>query len=285
MRRTCIVTDPTAQFPKHKAGWQEFVKVLPISFMEENLAPRSTQQTLPSLVDESYPLESHLSSGNDQKLKAFLAELAYEYQQVLFLLPTKTLFPSFELVTQTLQQMNLPTVFDIIDSRSLGYGLGWLVQTCSIVLAKRENFNEVKRLLYHKIPHIYTLTYLPNLSNLGCSKILDPDQAFIGDFLGIRPLVLLENDQIVPYQKTRSFKNVVDSIIEYADEFNRIEYVGLHFGNSIGINERKNLQSRLQSTLAQNTIDSQVMSPYLNRILGDQSISVVLIESDRKHEI
>jgi len=284
MQKICIVTDTTAQFPKYKDGWQELVKILPINLGGDKVHQHLAEQIQSSIAD--YAPNSYFLDGEEQhKLKTFLSGLAYEYQQVFCLLPTKTLFPSFGMVTQTLDQMNLPSVFTIIDTRSLGFGLGWLIQTCADFLSRGVNPGELKRFLHHKIPRIYTLIYLPNLINLSRSNILDPDQAFIGDYLGIHPLVLLENDQIVPYQKARNFKNVVDRVLEYAHEFTRIEYVGLHFGISIGISDRKNLQNRFQIILSQNSLDTQVMSPYLNSVLGDQSICVILIESDSRHEI
>ncbi len=289
MQHTCIVTDASAQFPKRRIGVQNLVKILPLmftdnnselSFAEDNLHHPDAALSLPTEL-------SILSSDKDDesKLKHYLTGMAYEFQQVLFLLPTKTFFPSFSLITQTLQQMNLPSVFNIIDSHSLGYGLGWLIQTCAAVVGRYDNISDVKRFLHHKIPHIYTLLYLPDLSNLSRSKILDPDQAFVGGLLGIRPLILLENDQIIPYQKTRNFKNLVDSMVEYAHEFDRIEYIGLHFGRSVTLAERKTIQNRLQPILPQNPIDAQVMSPYLNHILGDQAICMILIESANKYEI
>jgi|YNPBryulayer2012_1023412.scaffolds.fasta_scaffold00011_29 fatty acid-binding protein DegV len=284
MQKICIVTDTTAQFPKFKDGWQEMVKILPISPGGETVHPHPPERSRSSVEDYA-PHPLFLGGEEQNKLKIFLSGLAYEYQQVFCLLPTKTLFPSFGMVTQTLEQINLPSVFTIIDTRSLGYGLGWLIQTCADFVCRSVNPGEIKRYLHYKIPRIYTLIYLPNLINLSRSKILDPDQAFIGDYLGIHPLVLLENDQIVPYQKARNFKNVADRVLEYAHEFTRIEYVGLHFGISIGISERKNLQNRFQILLSQNSLDTQVMSPYLNHVLGDQSICVILIESDSRHEI
>lgn len=284
MQKICIVTDTTAQFPKHKDGWQALVKILPISLVGENVHQHPTQRIRGSGADDA-PNSYFLGGEQQHKLKIFLSCLAYEYQQVFCLLPTKTLFPSFWMVTQTLEQMNLPAVFTIIDTHSLGFGLGWLIQTFADFLSKSTNPGEIKRFLHHKIPRIYTLIYLPNLINLSRSKILDSDQAFIGDYLGIHSLVSLENDQIVPYQKARNFKNAVDRLIEYAHEFTQIKYVGLHFGISIGIKERKNLQNRFQLMLSQNPLDSQVMSTYLNHVLGDQSICVILIESDSRHEI
>lgn len=284
MQKMCIVTDTTAQFPRYKDGWQALVKILPISLAGENVHQYPTQRIRGSWA-EDVPNSSFLGGEEQHKLKTFLSGLAYEYQQVYFLLPTKTLFPSFWIVTQTLEQMNLPSVFTIIDTRSLGFGVGWLIQTFADFLSRSINPSEIKRFLHHKIPQIYTLIYLPNLLNLSRSKLLDPDQAFIGNYLGIHPLLLLENDQLVPYQKARNFKNVVDRVLEYAHEFSKIEYVGLHFGISIGISERKNLQNRFQLMLSQNLLDSQVMSTYLNHVLGEQSICVILIESDSRYEI
>lgn len=284
MQKICIVTDTTAQFPKYKEGWQELVKILPISLVGEKVHQHSPERIRGSGSDYA-PNPFFLGGEELNKLKTFLSGLAYEYQQVFCLLPTKTLFPSFWMVTQTLEQMNLPSVFTIIDTRSLGFGVGWLIQTCADFLSRSTSPGEIKRFLHHKIPRIYTLIYFPNLINLSRSQILDPDQAFIGDYLGIHPLVLLENDQIVPYQKARNFKNVVDRVLEYAHEFTQIEYVGLHFGISIGISDRKTLQNRFQLVLSQNSLDSQVMSIYLNHVLGDQSICVILIESDIRHEL
>ncbi|MCX8061933.1 MAG: DegV family protein [Anaerolineales bacterium] len=286
MQQTCIVTDTAAQFPKHKSGWEEFVRILPIHFEINKTNSTSSDHPSPNKAYAS-PSEWIAQSSNqpDQiALRSFLSNLAHEFREVLFLLPTKTLFPSFTIVTQALQQMNLSTIFTVIDSRSLGYGLGWLIQACIDVLSQSDNLIAVRRFLHHKIPQIYTLVYLHDLTSLGHSQVLDPDQAFIGEFLGIRPLILLEHDQIMPYQKTRNFKHLVDSMFEYAHEFDQIEYLGLHFGTSISLSDRKSIQNRLQSILSQYPCDAQVMNPYLSQILGDQAVCMILIESDKKHE-
>lgn len=289
MQQTCIVTDPVAQFPKHKSGWEEFVRILPTHFREHPPDSTSSDQTSPSPIEASAsPSETRLDSLNQSAqnaLKAFLFNLAHEFREVLFLLPTKALFPSYSTITQTLQQMNLPTVFTVIDSRSLGFGLGWLIQACIDVLNQGEDLIAVKRFLHHKIPQIYTLVYLPELTALAHSQVLDPDQALIGEHLGIRPLILLEHDQILPYQKTRNFKHLVDSLFEYAHEFDQIEYFGLHFGSALSLSDRKSIQNRLQSLRSKNPCDVQVMSPYLNQVLGNQAVCMILIESDKKHEL
>lgn len=258
------------------------VKILPVKFTETGMSPYSSTQILPPPERSQIfaPATAH-PKKEQELLRIFLSNLAHEYRQVLFLLPTKTLFPTFSTVTEILQQSNFPAVFNLIDSHSLGYGLGWLIQSCVTVLKKSENLSEVIRFLHNKIPQVYTLIYLPSLTPLIHTHLLDPDQALIGDLLGIRPLLLLENDQVIPYLKTRSFKNLVDSMVEYAQEFRQIEYIGLHFGISIGVLERRQLQHRLQSLFARCYLDIQVMNPSLNRILGDQSICMILIEGDK----
>ncbi|GAB4475013.1 MAG: hypothetical protein Kow0088_11460 [Anaerolineales bacterium] len=286
MQSICIVTDTTAQCPSYSNGWEEFVKVLPPSLIDQNLraSPSRSAGAASESPATSPDCETHHRKEHDT-LKTILTNLASEYQQVLFLLPTKTLFPTFNVITQTLNQMNLPSVFNIIDSHSLGYGLGWLIQTCITYLKQKNNSSEFMRFLHNRIPKIYTLIYLPSLAPLSNSRILDADQALIGDILGIRPLLILENDQVVPYQKIRSYKNMLECMVEYTQEFRHIEYIGIHYGLSVGSSERKNLQNRLQSLVAHNPIDVQVMTPYMHQVLGDQSISMILVEGEIRHEI
>ncbi len=285
MQPICIVTDTSAQFPKRAGEWYELIKILPIAVNEQPANQVSVQPAAFSPDDvtaSAFSLPLGLSRENQNKIKNFLYSVAYDFQQILFILPTKTFFPSYALIAQTLEQMTLPTVFNLIDSHSFGYGLGWLTQTCAEYLRRGQNLGEVKRFLHKKITHLYTLVYFPDLTYLSRSNVLDPDQAYVGGFLGIRPLILLENDQIIPYQKTRNFKNLVDSMIEYAHEFEQIEYIGLHFGSSTVLSERKSLQNRLQTMLPRTPIDTQVMNDYLNQTLGEQSICMILIESDKK---
>lgn len=284
MPQTCIITDNSVQFSQSRFRGQEYVKILPLipdhfGYIENHSNNSDdAQNESTALADSCSPSLSPSTQTDD--LVQTIYSLSRDFNNLLFILPTPTFSPAIAIISALLDQLSISSKVEIIDTQTISQGVGWLVQTSASAIVYGESISEIKRYLINKIPHIYTLIYFHNLLNLKALGLLDPDQALVGNLLGIHPLVLLEKNQILPYQKVRTTKSIADLILNYAHEFEHIQFLGLIFGSDVGISEKKNVTTRIRSTFPKIKSEFQMMNKALDNILGTQSISLLLVEKD-----
>lgn len=275
MPQTCIITDNSAQFPQAKCTGRDYIFVLPMPFNSETILP-SRQFSITDGNENSTSNEILLPHEISQSI----LNHSRNFQNLIFLLSSHSLVPTKQYMEKIINSMPIPASVDIIDSQTTGFGLGWLVQICADQIAGGMDIHDLKRFIYNQINKIYTLFYFQNLSSLKTLGVLEEDQAFIGDLLGIRPLVLLEKGNILPYQKVRTTKHFIDAILDYAHEFEHIHFIGFHFGSMISTTEKKSIIGRVRSAFPKATIDSQPFNKSLNSILGSQTLSAIFIEKN-----
>ncbi len=284
MPQTCIITDNSVQFPQSRFKGQEYVKILPLIPDTFGYVENQTDN-LDQVQSEKADLANSASATQFPSIKPSdliqtIFSLSRDFQNLLFILPTPTFSPAISTITTLLNQLSISANVEIIDTQTISLGVGWLVQTCASAIVYGESISKIKHYLINKIPHIYTLIYFHNLLNLKALDLLDPDQALVGNLLGIHPLVLLEKGQIIPYQKVRTAKSIGDLILNYAHEFEHIQFLGLIFGSDVGVTDKKNLSTRIRSTFPKIKTEFQMMNKSLDNILGTQSISLLLVEKD-----
>lgn len=284
MPQTCIITDNSVQFSQSRFKGQEYVKILPLiqdhfGYIENHSNNSDDTQNESSALAYSYSSSPSPSTQMDDLVQTIYS-LSRDFNNLLFILPTPTFSPAIAIITALLDQLSISSKVEIIDTQTISLGVGWLVQTSASAIVYGESISEIKHYLINKIPHIYTLIYFHNLLNLKALGLLDPDQALVGNLLGIHPLILLEKNQILPYQKVRTTKSIADLILNYAHEFEHIQFLGLIFGSDVGISEKKNVTTRIRSTFPKIKSEFQMMNKPLDNILGTQSISLLLVEKD-----
>ncbi len=285
MPQTCIITDNSVQFPQNRFKGQEYVKILPLIPKNFGYIARQgkhsstkTPTTADVTVAEFAPPSSTLPQSH--KLIPAILSLSRKFHNLLFILPAPNFSPSISIITALLEQVSISANVEIVNSQTISLGVGWLIQTCAGAIANGGSISQIKYYLNNKIPHVYTLIYFHNLLNLKALNLLDPDQALVGDLLGIHPLVLLEKGQILPYQKVRNARNIGDLIINYAHEFEKIQFLGIIFGSDVGVSDKKNLTFRTYSAFPKIKTEFQMLNKPLDNILGTQSIGFLLIDKE-----
>jgi fatty acid-binding protein DegV len=128
------------------------------------------------------------------------------------------------------------------------------------------------------LPHIYTIFCLQSLRYLSNTGYLDPAQAIIGEMLGVIPFFILENGKLVPVQKARSPRQIVDMLYEFICEFTDLDHIGILQGVPPYEQEIRNLRERITQTFPTTHVSEHSMGAALIATLGPHSLSVFTIE-------
>lgn len=111
----------------------------------------------------------------------------------------------------------------VIDSQLITTGLGMVVASAARAAEQGADIEEVVRLVRGLIPRTYIAFFADTLDYLERTGRIRKAQAILGTMLNIKPLLILEEGDIVVLEKVRTRAKAVEKLVEFIIEFTRIE--------------------------------------------------------------
>jgi DegV family protein with EDD domain len=213
----------------------------------------------------------------DEFVQAF-AELSHANHNILAILTSSHLCDVVKNAQTAAEIVKGPAKLYIIDSQTTGPGLGALVQMTAQMALRVSDGAQLSRFVRGQVPHIYTAFCLQSLLSLSVSGHLDPAQAKIGEMLNLIPFYILDSGRLVPVQKARSSRQIVDLLHEFASEFDHLEHIALLQGLPPYEQETRNLRDRLSQTFPLVPVSEHMLSASLLALIGPRSLGLVAIE-------
>ncbi|SFJ65004.1 EDD domain protein, DegV family [Halobacillus dabanensis] len=170
--------------------------------MRAGEAPK-TAQVSPQAFRDTFT--SYAEKGQPFIYFAFSSELSGTYQTA-------------KMIEQEVKEEYKDAQFDVIDTKAASLGYGLVVLRAAELAQKGATYKEILeigRYHAHHMEHIFTVDDLEYLQRGGrVSKAA----AFVGGLLNIKPLLHMENGQLIPLEKIRGSKKVLKRMIEVMDE-------------------------------------------------------------------
>ncbi|MFC2029513.1 DegV family protein [Chloroflexota bacterium] len=113
----------------------------------------------------------------------------------------------------------------VMDSMSTSWALGLVVRTAAETATKGHSLEAIVRLVRGLLPHLYVVFYLERLDFLELGGRIGVAQALLGTILRIKPILLLEEGEIVPLEKVRTRAAAIDKLSDFVAEFARVQDV------------------------------------------------------------
>jgi DegV family protein with EDD domain len=113
----------------------------------------------------------------------------------------------------------------IMDSMSTSWGLGLVVSTAAKAAERGLALDEIVRLVRGMLPHIYVVFFVERLDYLEQGGRIGAAQAMLGTMLRIRPLLLVEQGEIIPMEKVRTRAMALDKLVDFVGEFASVRNV------------------------------------------------------------
>ena len=164
----------------------------------------------------------------------------------------------------------------VIDSLSTSLGQRALVVAAGEASQGGATLDEVVRLVRGMIPHVYLVFFVESLEYLERGGRIGKAEALLGTMLSIKPLLIIEDGEILPLEKVRTRSHGMDKLYEFITEFPHIEKISILKGaHPIDPAE---LLDRLRSTYPDRDIDVVTYGPVLATHLGPGAMGVFVYE-------
>jgi DegV family protein with EDD domain len=164
----------------------------------------------------------------------------------------------------------------VMDSQLASWGQGLLAIASAEAAARGSSMDEIVRLLRGMISHIYIVFFVESLDYLERSAHLDKSQAILGTMLNVKPLLILEDGEIVPLEKVRTKGKAVERLQEFVAEFAHLEKLIVVRGRKSV--ESQDLVERVVQTFPGREIAVSTYSPSLATHLGADAMGVIAYE-------
>lgn len=281
MARICIVTDSSAFFPNPAFSGQDLVTIVPMHIrtgariLLDSQDPKDVEQWQRNRDGRITSL--HIPSVDE--LQLIFTQLGQEHGSILAILHSSQLSSLVENARQAAFKAKNPNNIYIIDSHTLGAGLGLLVQAAAQRMATGMEPGFLSQIVRGLIPHIYTVFFLPNLSYLAQAGFLDPAQAVVSEMLGFSSFFVLESSRLVSIQKARNSRQLVDMLVEFVTEFADLHHIALFHGYPPYEQEMRSLGERISKVFPDTPISEHYLSLSLLSLLGPRILGLVAMES------
>lgn len=219
MEKIKIITDSTADLPKHIITKYD-IEVLPllVSFDEEtyedgvdinthtllekmrslDIFPKTAQvvptrfiECYKNYIDEGYKIVSiHISS-----------KMSGTYQSAC-------------IAKETLETDDIV----VIDSLNVTSGLGLLAIKASKLKNDGLGIEEIEKEILKLIPHVKSVLVFNSLDNLVKGGRLSKTAGVVGSIFSIKPILAIENGELIVMDKVRGSKKAIRAILDYVDK-------------------------------------------------------------------
>lgn len=281
MTQTCILTDSTAQFPIPAFDGRKLVNILPLKIRPEQhngkTAANLRANDFPPSAPAGFNLQVHAPSVETFE-KQYL-HLAQYYSGIVTLLHARGLSKTYQNAHQAAKNLEGQVEVEVIDTHTVATGLGLAVQAASAAAEAGQSVLEISEYIRSLMPRIYTVLCIPGLTYLQHSGYLNRSQAIVGEHLKMLPLYVLEEGQLVPTQKARNHRHLIDLLHEFISEFENLDHIGIIQGVPPFENETRALRERLIPDYEETEISEHTISPELSIKIGPHSLGIFLLQS------
>lgn len=282
-----IVTDSTAQFSDpsliarcditvlplsiHWRGrtYQEGVDLDPVDFLAQLNRHDALPELLPPSLETFQTAYSRLARQTDRILSIHLSHAMHSTGQI-----------ARAATHSLLGRCNIA----VIDSKSIGLGLGLIVEEAARLAEVCDSLDELVRLLRKQIAHLYAIFAVERLAYPQRHGLLSRSQRLLGEMLGIQPILTIEEGELLAMEKVRSPAQSIDKFIEFMLEFTNVDRLLLLQSAPQPTEHSLALIERLNLEFAQRSYPIGIYQPSLACYLGPNASGIMVYESPHSIE-
>lgn len=227
MRTVRIITDVTAYLDRDWIA-QHRVTILPVKIrfgdQELVLGPGDSSRELLEQMSESPAKHTHVSISRNEFEGAY-QKVSKETDEILTILSSGTLVESIASARAASRAFVGRCTIQVMDSMATSWGLGLVVKAAASAAESGARLDDIVRLMRGMLPRIYVIFFVERLDYLEQGGRIGIAQALLGTMFRVKPLLLLEEGDIVPLEKVRTRDLAIKKLSDFVGEFAKIQNV------------------------------------------------------------
>lgn len=278
-----IVTDSSAQFTEPDAverygitviplhvrldsrTYREGVDLRPEAFFQRVRTARALPALLPPPIEEFVDVYSRICRQQDQALSLHLS---------------RAMHPTWQTAKTASQSLLGRCEIAVVDSQSTSVGLGWMVETAARIAQETDSLEEVVRAVRKLIPRIYSIFSVESLEYIERAGLMSQSQTILGDMLGVKPFLAIEEGELIAMEKARTRVQAVDKLVEFVTEFAAVEQLAILQPSVYANDQSRMLLERLSLEYSDRLFPTVMYQSSLACFLGPDALGIMVFEND-----
>ncbi len=282
MAQVKIVTDSSAYLPQADSRERLGIEVLPLIVRSGQLAyPERINQ-----VDDAFMRRIAADSKSGwietptlSQVQQVFARLGQVTDSVVCIHTSSALHDIGEIARRASAGFMGRQRIIVLDTQTTSAMLGVIVEAAAEAALAGASQAEIVKIVRGMIPHMYAMFFSDSLAYLEAWGRLGPAQTTLGTMLGLKPLATMEDGDLIPMEKVRSYARAVDKLYDFVIEFSRVEQL---FVVEKGFeNEAALLLERLEEAFPKRDFAVVGYPPSLAVHIGPRALGVMVYEGSR----
>jgi DegV family protein with EDD domain len=231
-----VITDSTSCLPKYVVD-RDRISVIPVQVTIDDTTRDEGLELNSLVVLAAINVGKNVTTNHPspQTFQNLFSTLQMQgYTEVIAIHLSSELSATYAACVTAARESAIPV--RVVDSRSIGLGLGFAVMAASAAVKKGADVNEVAEIASKKGISAQTWLAVETVEHLRKGGRIGTAQAIVGTTLGIKPILQIAGGKVIPFEKVRTSVRVNSRLVELASEaantFARKVEIGVqHSGN------------------------------------------------------
>jgi len=271
MTRVAIVTDSSADLtPEMRAGGRITVIPIPTTAIPSRAAmPRDVERQLngppPALVDT---------------FVATFSELATDHDAIVAVLLSSRLGGMVDAALQARERLAKVVPIDVVDSRSASLGLGFQAVHGTELAQQGMGAVEIAAALRAATDRYHVVFSVESVEHLRVSGRIGRSAAMIADALQLKPLLRIDEGQIIPYERARTRQRAIHELADFVSELPAVERCAVLYATSRTDGDRLFQTIAAVTRLPSHRLTLHQIGPAVAAQVGPGALGVAVVETD-----
>lgn len=274
-----IVTDSTADIPP--ALLRELdIDVVPlyVNFGEETYRAGIdlTNEQFYRLLHES-PTPPTTTAPPTIVFEQTYRRLAQQYDAIISIHISSHLSTAYKAAAQARERLPVSLArIDVVDSHSASMGMGLTVLAAARMAREGVPAEEIVREVHHRVQHTHSVFFVDTVEHLDRSGRVSMVPNLLSSMSRIKPLLLIDEGHIVPYERTRTRAKAIDGLYTFIEDFPNVHEVAVMYSTTPEDVEK--LLDKLMLIFPRDNILCAEYGPALGTHLGPGAMGVAAYE-------
>ncbi|MCS6870056.1 MAG: DegV family protein [Anaerolineae bacterium] len=277
-----IVTDSSAHFSDPELVERYDITVVPLSIRWRG---RTYQEGIDLDPADflaqlgNYPDLPELLPPSLETFQAVYTRLARHTDRILSIHLSHAMHATGKVAQAATQSLLGRCTISVFDSKNIGLGLALVVEEAARLAETCDSLDEIVRALRKQLTRLYAIFSLERLIYAERYGLLSHAQRLLGELLGIRPILTIEEGELLAMEKVRNSAQTVDKFVEFMLEFTNVERLLLLQGTTQPTEQTTMLIERLSLEFAQRDYPTALYQPSLACYLGPHASGIMVCEA------
>ncbi len=168
------------------------------------------------------------------------------------------------------------TRLEVIDSKSASIGTGSVAIAAARAAQEGATPEEISRLVHATIRHTHAVFFVDTMEYLEQSGRLTIAGSVLGSMQRIKPLMILDEGEIVPYERTRTRAKALEGLFTFVEDFPRVQEVTVLYATTPEDVEK--LLEKIAPVFPREQVRCARFGPAVAAHLGPGAMGVVVFE-------